>query len=280
VTVQGWSIAFDTDIPGDGSLNCLPAACPNANFIGTVVSSPGGLLTGSLVQGGSTLSLLLGANPVFLNFSGADATSTFGPLGLSPAPYFDPNPARSALNNITRDVTRPISGQPITLQVTNSGALPIESLAFFLELTPTVVTSNFTGQNDGLSFGLYCTGTIDSGECISANPQNYSLLITPTGLGSLNAADLNPTTPTFGDLLRFTGVNLLPGQTGSFSFFMSDYKPTRQPGTTGSEASAAFSLEVVPTVGTAAIPEPATMALAGLALLSLAGWSSRKRRRR
>ncbi len=247
---------FGSDSPGDGVSVCSLTSPCNSNFIGTVSSSPAGLLTGTLVKGGSTLGLQLGAQPEFITFSGGtETTSGFGfvgPLGF--------NTQYQSIGG--NNVGMPISGQLLTLNLTNTTASPISGVSFFLQIPQTVVTSGFTPQADGLTFGLYCSQLVVS--CNTAATP-LALLTTPTGpAGStLNAADLSPATGTFGDLLRFSNVNLAPGATGSFTFFVSDYKGTRLPTTGGAPASGSFNLEVVPFAQT---PEPASIGLAALGL--------------
>ena len=248
---------FGTDVPGDGVSVCSLYPTCNSNFIGSVSSAPGGLVSGTLVKGGSTLGLQLGTQPEFITFGGGtEGLSGFnfvGPLG------FNTQYMSIAGNN----VGMPISGQQITLNVTNTSLVPLSAVAFYLEIPQSLITSGFTPQPDGITFGLFCSNLVTS-----CTPPPLGLLSTPTGpAGStLNAADLNPTTSTFGDLLRFSNVNLVPGATGTFGFFISDYKGTRAPNTNGSPASPSFNLEVVPT---AAVPEPGSLWLgaAGLALL-------------
>ena len=100
----------------------------------------------------------------------------------------------------------------------------------------------------------------------------------PTGTpgSTLNPADLSNATGTFGDLLRFTNINLAPGATGTFGFDLADYKGTRAPNTNGSPASGSFNLEVLPT----AAPEPESfgLAAAGLAVLLLLRVARRRSR--
>src|SRR5207302_9204863 len=78
---------FGTDVPGDGVSVCLQFPPCNSNFIGTATSSPGGLLSGTLQKGGSTLGLTLGSQHVFINFGGGtENVSGFnfvGPLGFN-----------------------------------------------------------------------------------------------------------------------------------------------------------------------------------------------------
>lgn len=250
---------FGTDVPGDGVSVCSLLPTCNSDFIGTASSTPGGLLSGMLQKGGSTLGLQLGSQPEFITFAGGtESVSGFqfvGPLGFN-----------TSYNSIAgNNVGLPISGQRITLNVTNTNAFALSAVTFYLEIPQTLVTSGFTPQPDGITFGLFCPMLVNS--CTVAQ---LALTSTPTGPpGSvLNTADLSTATSTFGDLLRFTNVDLAPGATGTFSFDLTDYKGTRPPNTNGSPASASFNLEVVPT---AAVPEPGSIGLAaaGLAVLLL-----------
>jgi PEP-CTERM motif len=257
---------FGTDVPGDGESTCLLLPTCSSNFIGTASSTPGGLLSGTLQRGGSTLGLQLGSQAEFITFGGGtESLSGFnfvGPLG------FNSLYALTGGNNWGM----PISGQQITLNVTNTSGAPLSAVTFYLEIPQSLITSGFTPQPDGITFGLFCSNLVTS-----CTPPPLTLVSTPTGpAGSiLNPADVNPTTNTFGDLLRFTNVNLAPGATGTFGFFISDYKGTRQPSTSGSPASGSFNLEVVPS---AAVPEPGSLWLgaAGVALL----WLRKATRRR
>src|SRR5436853_640147 len=86
VPVMNASI-FGTDVPGDGVSVCSqPGVTCDSNFIGTA-SGVGGLLTGILQKGGSTLGLQLGSQPEFINFAGGtENVSGFhfvGPLGFN-----------------------------------------------------------------------------------------------------------------------------------------------------------------------------------------------------
>jgi hypothetical protein len=260
---------FGDDTPGDGVSICSIISPCSSTFIGSASSSPGGLLTGSLNIGGSTLGLSVGSSPEFINFTGGTESVTgfqiVGPLGF--------NPQYHSIGG--NNVGMPISGQLITLDVTNSGGTTLTGIAFFLELTPTV-TSSFTPQPDGITFGEFCSELVVS--CPSV-PTPFSLLSTPTGpAGSvLNPADLVPA-GTFGDLLRFSSLNIAPGATGEFTFYITDYKGTRPSGTGGSPASGSFSLEIVPSASTAT-PEPGTVALTSAGILGLLGMRKRWRRR-
>lgn len=251
---------FGTDVPGDGVSVCSqPGVVCDSNFIGTASSTPGGLLTGMLQKGGSTLGLQLGSQPEFITFAGGtESVSGFnfvGPLGF--------NTQYMSLGG--NNVGMPISGQRITLNVTNTGVSALSSVSFYLEIPQALVTAGFTPQADGITFGLYCPLL-----ATSCTTSQLALLLPPTGpAGSvLNPADVSTSTSTFGDLLRFTNVNLAPGASGTFNFFVSDYKGTRPPNTNGAPASGSFNLEVVPNV---AVPEPGSLGLGavGLGLLAL-----------
>jgi hypothetical protein len=203
-----------------------------------------------LHTGGSTLGLQLGSAPEFITFGGGtDMTGVIGPLGF--------NPQYSSIGG--NNVGMPISGQLLTLNVTNTSAYPMMAVSFYLEVPQNLVTSGFTPQPDGLTFGMFCPLLVTS--CTTSQ---LALIATPAGpAGStLNAADLSNATSTYGDLLRFTNVNIAPGGTGTFSFWVTDYKGTRPQNTDGSPASGLFNLEVVPQ----AVPEPISWGLTGLAL--------------
>src|SRR5437868_5566794 len=83
------------------------------------------------------------------------------------------------------------------------------------------VTSGLTTQPDGLTVSMVCPMLVNS-----CSVDQRALLSRPTGPpgSTLNPADLSPTTSTFGDLLRFTNLNIAPGGTGTFMFFVTDYK--------------------------------------------------------
>ena len=251
-----------SDIPGEGDLRCLPPNCPDSR--GTVSSIPGGLVSGSLAGVMPTFQVSLTTSPLFLNFSGGD--TPLGPLGL--------NPAYNPQSN--RDSRIPVSGQPIALDITNGTGGAIAGVTFYLEIPQTVVTGPFPVQGDGLSFGVRCTaGLTEPRDC----PNHIDLIAAPTGQGVLNAADITPSsgpTSTFGDLLRFTNVNLGPGDTARFTFFITDRKATLDPSTGGSVegASRSFNLEIVSTP----VPEPATFFIAGAALLAVLARRSRMSR--
>jgi hypothetical protein len=247
------------DIPGEGDLRCLPPNCPDSR--GTVDSTPAGLVTGLLSGASPTFAVSLTTNPLFLTFSGGD--TPLGPLGLNPE--YDPQSIR--------DSRIPVSGQPIALDITNATGAPISSVAFYLQLSQTVVTGPFPSQPDGISFGVWCnTGLAEPRNCAD----HIALLATPTGPGVVNPADLAPAAgpdTTFGDLLRFTNVNLASGDTARFTFFITDRKATLDPNTGGSPegASQSFNLEIVAT----AVPEPATTLLIGAGLLAVLLWVRR-----
>jgi hypothetical protein len=202
-----------------------------------------------------TFAVSLTMTPLFLTFSGGD--TFLGPLGLNPA--YNPESIR--------DSRIPVSGQPITLDITNGAGAPISGVTFYLEIPQTVVTGPFPVQGDGISFGVWCNaGLAEPRNC----PNFIDLLASPTGSGALNPADITPSagpTSTFGDLLRFTDVNLAGGDTARFTFFITDRKGTLDPSTGGSPdgASRSFNLEIVAT----AVPEPATFVMATAALFSL-----------
>lgn len=277
--------AFD-DIPGDGSIRCSLASNPlgttpacDGSFLGSVSASAGAVLTGSLQLGGSSLQLGMGNDPVFVLFEGGAAPNgTVGPLGLNP--LYNPDASNSGLDNAERDVTRPVTGQLLNFTITNAGPQAISSIAFYLLLNAADFNGSYPPRNDGLTFGAYCTGMIDAlnpeDGCNTGRPENFALLSTPTGPGTVNALDLSATTDTFGDLLRFSGFNLAPSQSAEFSFFVSDYKPTRRDLSNGLPPSESFALAVVPTTTITVIPEPGTVTL--MLCAAAAGLVWRRRR--
>ncbi|HYI93318.1 MAG TPA: PEP-CTERM sorting domain-containing protein [Bryobacteraceae bacterium] len=251
------------DIPGEGNLRCFPAAtCPDSR--GTVVSVPSGSVTGDLSGSLPTLAVSLTTNPLFLNFSGGG--TPLGPLGLNPE--YDPQSLR--------DSRIPVSGQRIALDLTNDTGATFSDVAFYLLIPATVITEPFPSQPDGLSFGVWCNTTLDEPRDCG---NNLALLAPPTGPGSVNPFDLTPAAgpgTTFGDLLRFRQVNLAPGDTAQFTFFITDRTGTLDPSTGGSPtgANASFHLEIVAT----AVPEPSTVILTVAGLLAIAIRARRVRR--
>lgn len=255
---------FGTDVPGDGVSSCLIEipSC-SSTFIGTASSAPPGLLSGTLHVGGSTLALQVGAVPEFIVFGGGtDASGDIGPLGF--------NPQYTSIGG--NNVGMPISGQLLTVNITNTSAFPLTAVSFYLEVPQTVITSGFTPQPDGLTFGMFCPLLVTT-----CSTSQLTLMATPTGpAGStLNPADLSSATDTFGDLLRFSNLNIATGGTGAFSFWITDYKGTRPPNTNGRTASGLFNLEVVPL----ATPEPIPSGLAGLGFILLLAFKKRLQHR-
>jgi PEP-CTERM motif-containing protein len=242
-----------SDIPGEGNLRCLPPDCPDSR--GTVTSTPANLITGSLSSAMPEFQLSLTTSPLFLTFSGGG--TVLGPLGL--------NPKYNPQSN--RDSRIPVSGQPIAIDVTNETGNTIAGVTFYLEIPQVEIVGPFPVQPDGISFGVWCnTGLAEPRNCA----EHIDLLSKPTGPGVLNLADITPSAgpdSTFGDLLRFSGVNLGAGDTARFTFFITDRKATLDPSTGGSPegASRTFNLEVVATP----VPEPATLLLTGTALLAV-----------
>ncbi len=239
---QVFASVFGTDIPGDGDVSCYPrSTCLSmypalATWAGTV-ASPALVSGGTLVVGGSTLGLQIATSPVTLTFSdpppaNPDPSGIVGPLGFNK--LFNPVKIAPNYTDARRDNTIPISGQQLTLNIKNTASIPLTEIDFYLQSMAAVLPN---GQADGMTFGVYCTGLPDSSQCSPSNtPQNIKLLMTPTGPGTLNPADTSPTNnPTFGDLLRFTGVNLAPNATGTFSFYVTDYNGTRLPSTNPSD---------------------------------------------
>ncbi len=226
---------FGTDIPGDAVIQCSPAGdivptvCPKP--IGTV-SSPA-LTSGTLKPNASTLALNFGTQPILLTFSGA-ANPYVGILGLSPAYH----PANTTDGNI------PATGQILTLSLKNTSSVTLTGIDFYLQSKASVLPN---GQVDGMTFGIKRTAF-----------NVYSLLTPlPTGPGTLNPADTSQSTATFGDLLRFTNVNLAPNAVGTYTFWVTDYKGTigTYDGSAPPTPSTSFTLQVVPT------PQLPTMSL-------------------
>jgi hypothetical protein len=261
---QVFASVFGTDIPGDGDVSCNPRSTCLSDFpalstwAGTV-TSPALVSGGTLVVGGSTLGLQIATNPVTLTFSdpppaNPDPSVIVGPLGFNK--LFNPT--------TSRDSTIPISGQQLTLNIKNTANIPLTEIDFYLQSMAAVVPN---GQADGLTFGIYCTGLPDSSQCSPTNtPQNIKLLMNPIGPGTLNPADTSPATPTFGDLLRFSGINLAPNATGTFSFYVTDYNGTRKTSTGGTTPKTTFTLQIVP------IPVP-TYTISGKATINGNGQS-------
>ena len=260
------------------------------------MSPSSGTLTGTLQQGGSVLGIDLSAGNAILTFTttpaGANNPPNYnpawvGPLGLSP--LFQPSanhvgtvglpvnlpPALSYF-----DATVPLSGQEIRLNITNSAATVLNGVSFYLGRDVNSLSSATESQDDGLTFGVYCSGKTHAEgtpeDC--ALPANWKLLLEPSGPGSLNPADLNPNSAAFGDVLQFSNVNLAPGQSGQFAFFLTDYSSTRTPpGGAFTPANQSFVVEVAPT----AVPEPgnALLAVSGLLIIAYCGSPTLRTRR-
>jgi hypothetical protein len=222
---------FGTDIPGDGIIQCSPGgninstvACPTA--VG-IVSSPA-LTSGTLKASASTLGLNLSTNAILLTFSGGTTNPYVGPLGL--------NPAYSPANS--NDANTPVSGQVITLNIKNTSSVSIAAIDFYLQAKAMALPG---GQADGLTFGL---------KRVSSNVYTLQTPL-PTGTkGTLNAADKDQNTATFGDLLRFSNVNLAPNDTATYTFYVTDYNGTLAPNNTPSDRpppNQSFTLQIVPT---------------------------------
>jgi hypothetical protein len=219
---------FGTDIPGDAVIQCSPAGdivatvCPT-NTVGTV-SSPA-LTSGTLKSGGSTLSLNLSTQPILLTFNG-QANPYVGILGLSSAYH----PANNTDGNV------PATGQLLTVNLKNTSTTTLTGIDFYLQSKASVLPN---GQADGLTFGIKRTSF------------NVYALLTPlpTGPGTLNAADKSQSTATFGDLLRFTNVNLAPNAVATYTFWVTDYKGTigTYDGSPPPVPSTSFTMQVVPT---------------------------------
>jgi len=207
------------------------------NTVGTV-SSPA-LTSGTLKAGGSTLSLNLGTQPVLLTFNGpaGPANPYVGILGLNPAFH----PANMSDTNV------PATGQVLTLNLKNTGSITLTGIDFYLQSRASVLPN---GQADGLTFGIKRTST-----------NVYSLIGLPTGPGTLNPADKSQSTVTFGDLLRFTNVNLAPNAVATYAFYVTDYKGTASAynGNQPPVPSTSFTLQVVPTPETYTISGKASL---------------------
>jgi hypothetical protein len=279
-----------SDIPGDGVINCGPNAsfqpiCPGG--VGSV-SLSSGALTGVLHQGGSTLGINLSSTAAVLTFAATPANPNnpsgynsdwTGPLGLNP--LFQPSasnvgtvglPAQLPPSLAYFDATVPISGQEIRLNVTNSGGTTLNGVSFYLGKNVNSLSNAAQPQDDGLTFGLACSGQTHAegtpNDCALA--ANWKMLVTPSGPGNLNPADLNSSSAAFGDALRFGQVDLAPGQTGQFAFFLTDYLSTRTPpGGVFAPANQSFVLEVAPTFQP--VPEPQSAVLLGVGLLVISG---------
>src|SRR3954447_25419900 len=237
-----YAAEFFSDIPGDGVITCGPKVsfqpvCPGG--VGTV-NVLSGALTGVLQQGGSTIGIDLAQTATLLRFAVTPPNPNnppgynpqwLGPLGLNPR--FQPS--ASNVGNVGLppnlppsmayfDATVPLTGQEIKLNVRNNSVTTLNGLSFFLGRDLSSLSTATGRQNDGLTFGLYCSGQMHAqgtpNDC--GLSENWGLLLTPIGPGTLNPADLDSAGSAFGDVLRFNGVNLGPGQTGQFTFFLTD----------------------------------------------------------
>src|SRR5947209_12871691 len=245
-----------------------------------------GALAGSLQEGGSTLGIGLAQTPIFLTFGATPLNLNnppdynpqwLGPLGLNPR--FQPSashvgdvglPTNLPPSMAYFDGTVPLAGQEIRLNVRNNSGTAWNSLSFFLGRDIGSVSNTTERQNDGLTFGLYCSGQMHAQgtptDCGLA--QNWKLLLTPSGPGTLNATDLDSTSATFGDVLRFNGVDIPAGQTGQFTFFLTDYSSTRTPpGGVFTPANQSVILEVAPNLEP--VPEPRNTLLVSLGLMAI-----------
>jgi hypothetical protein len=277
---------FFSDIPGDGIIPCGPNAsfqplCPGG--VGTV-----NILSGALQEGGSTLGIDLAQTATLLRFAVTPPNPNnppdynpqwLGPLGLNPR--FQPS--ASNVGNVGLppnlppsmayfDATVPLAGQEIKLNVRNNSVTTFNNLSFFLGRDIDSLSTATERQNDGLTFGLYCSGQMHAqgtpNDC--GLSENWKLLFTPSGPGTLNAADLDSSAATFGDVLRFNGVDIAPGQTGQFTFFLTDYTSARTPpGGVFTPANQSFVLEVAPNLEP--VPEPGTTLLVSMGLIAILG---------
>ena len=254
-----------------------------------------GTLAGALQQGGSTLGIDLAQAAAFLTFTVSPPNPNnpsnynpqwLGPLGLNPR--FQPSAANVGDVGLPPnlppsmayfDATVPLAGQEITLDVRNTSNTSLTSLSFFLGRDVNSLSTVSARQNDGLTFGFYCSGQVHAegtpNDC--ALPQNWKLLVTPSGPGILNSADTNSSSATFGDVLRFSGMDIAPGQRGQFTFFLTDYTSTRTPpGGVFTPANPSFVLAVEPNLQP--VPEPRNILLAGFGLIAVLGsvWSAKR----
>jgi hypothetical protein len=289
-----------SDIPGDGVIPCGPTApfdplCPGG--VGSV-SLSSGALTGVLQQGGSTFGINLTPAATVLTFTTTPANPNSppnynpewsGPLGLNP--FFQPTashvgkvglPPKLPPSLSYFDATVPISGQEIKLNVTNNGATNLNSVSFYLGQNLASLSSATQRQNDGLTFGVYCTGQTHAegtpNDC--ALPGNRNLLLLPSGPGSLNPDNLDPSSAVFGDVLQFSNINLAPGRNAQFAFFLSDYSSTRTPpGDVFVPANQSFVVELDPAFAPVPEPDNAVLVVLGLLTISLVvahvKWTSR-----
>jgi hypothetical protein len=293
--------AIGSDIPGDGVVPCGPNTsfnpiCPGG--VGSVSLLPG-TPVGQLQQGASTLNITVSDLPVYLRFTATPANpgnpsdynpGWTGPLGLNP--QFQPTAQHVGDVNVPPalppslayfDATIPISGQELRLNVLNGGTTTLNNISLFLGRDLNSLSTPASVQNDGLTFGMYCIGQTHAqstpNDCGLA--ANWKLLITPSGPGLLDPLDASSTSDTFGDVLRFGNAGLAPGQTGEFTFFVTDYLSTRTPpGGSLVPANQSFLLGVVPS--DAAVPEPGSAGYLGFTLgaFTLAfGYADRRKRR-
>jgi hypothetical protein len=170
------------------------------------------------------------------------------------------------------DATAPLAGQEITLNVRNSSGATLNSLSFFLGRDTNSLSTAAGRENDGLTFGLYCSGQMHAqGTPNDCSPsQNWALLLTPSGPGTLNPTDLDSSSLAFGDVLRFISTDIAPGQTGQFKFFVTDYSSTRTPPRgVFTPANQSFVLEVAPNLEP--VPEPSNLLLISMGLLAILG---------
>jgi len=301
IHLPAYTAELFSDIPGDGVITCGPNAsfqpvCPGGVGAVNMMSGP---LTGALRQGGSTLGIDLAQAPEFLSFRTSPPNPNnpldynplwAGPLGLNPR--FQPSatnvgavglPPNLPPSMAYFDATVPLAGQEITFDLRNTSSTPLTSVSFFLGRDPDSLSTATQRQNDGLTFGFYCSGQLHAqgtpNDC--AVPQNWKLLATPSGPGILNSLDIDSSSPTFGDVLRFGSTNIAPGQTGQFTFFLTDYTSTRTPpGGVFTPANQSFVLEVEPNLEP--VPEPGNLLLVSIGFIAILGsaWCARRSLRR
>ena len=268
------------DIPGNGVPPCGYSggvACPSG--VGSVTVSSG-ILTGTLQQGGSNLGIQLGQQDAFLTFTTnpsvpSSSSNIVGPLGFNP--QFSTDSASIGLQPVA------LAGQQIRISATNTAPITLNSVTFFLGVNQNSLSTLTNPVDDGLTFGVSCTlpaGTQLAGTGVPFEcPQsNWGLELIPYATsGNLDAQDSNPSSPIFGDVVRFNNVNLAPGDTDQFTFYVTDYKSTRvPPGGSFTPASPTIVVEVAPNL--AEVPEPASVLLLAAGLLATLGLSWRCKR--
>jgi hypothetical protein len=268
---------FGYDIPGDGSFT---QCCTSEIQLGTVSASTQGALTGELTAEQSALALLLGADPVFLTFSGGgtywedpvgggiDETGTerpalqlvLGPLGR--VPEGTPTLART--------------GQFFALTITNAGPAILNDLTFYLLEDPNSFSGVFVPRGDGLTFGLVAAQLAPEEEWVLLGPIS-------TTAGNVNPVDVagreEEKPDTYGDLLRFQNMNLTPGASATVNFWITDSNSVLRFMHNGRDARESFALAVIPGGEALVVPEPGTAGILAGSLLAFVAWAARRRAR-